>query len=201
MLLSGPSVSFLAYFCSGFKRFCTLSYHFVYFGVGPIMRKSSKNRFFFVGGGAKLFFNLPVSSLFLENSLFWFCWNPIKQGFQLFDVCWCSKRRKEPPPKIDNWNFWIWVFLIQKWPSRDHFFFWFFGLLKPLLYSDLGGREYWAKLSRNGFFLEKTKTQTIWTDNWKAHFGGFLGFSCFFFLFFFEGLRVKWGGPKHLTCP
>ena len=46
------------------------------------------------------------------------------------------------------------------------------------------------------------------TDNWEAHFlvfCVFLFFVCFcWFLFclFFEGLRVRWGGPKgHLTWP
>ena len=45
-------------------------------------------------------------------------------------------------PKIDNWNFWFWVFCVQHWPFHDCYLVSgnsvLGGLLKPGVYAFLG---------------------------------------------------------------
>ena len=39
-------------------------------------------------------------------------------GFSAF-LCFLLVERDEKDKKKYNWNFWIWVFWVQKWPFRD----------------------------------------------------------------------------------
>ena len=90
----------------------------------------------------------------------------------------------------DNWNFGFSCFgpeMAVSWPVsvfKNVF-------VETPFNSVLWVRAFWAKLSKRDFWTKKRK-QNILIDNWKAHFWGILSF----FLVFFEGLIVRWGGPK-----
>ena len=71
------------------------------------------------------------------------------------------------------------------------------GCWNPYFYSVLGVRVFGPSCQKRGNLDPHRKEK--WTDNWKVTFW----YSCFCFFFsFFEGLRVRWGGPLgHLTWP
>ena len=70
----------------------------------------------------------------------------------------------------------------------------FLGLLKTLLLLYFGciwGSHFLGQVVKQSFWK---KTQQILTDNWKAPFLSFLGFTCYFP--FSWSLRVGWGGQR-----
>ena len=150
-------------------------------------------------------------SLNFENSLFLGLLKHYKIGVSAkFCVLCCWKRRKQAK-KNDNWNLWIWVFLVQKWPFRDaHLLFKKKGPETPIFILFFGCALFGPSCQKREILDTHPKKKKIFTDNWKAHFWVFFVFSCFFsffFLFLFfclfcffcvflEGLRVMWGGPE-----
>ena len=74
-------------------------------------------------------------------------------------------KREENRQKNDNWNIWIWVFLSENGRFVTHNCFSKIGVLKPLFYSVLGVRVFWAKLSKKGIFGDPPKTKKFLTDN------------------------------------
>ena len=159
----------------------------------------------------KLGFSIfSVLSLNIENYFLVFQ-STIKIGVSaIFCVFCCWKRRKQA--KNDNWNLWILVFSVQKWPFRDAHLLSKKRAWNPYFHSVFRVRAFWAKLTKKGNFGHPKK-KTIFTDNWKAHFWVFLVFSCFFsfflflfflfcFVFLFGGFKghVRWPeGPPHLA--
>ena len=104
-------------------------------------------------------------------------------------LCFCCWKGRKQAKKNDNWNFWI---------AETPIFIVFLGcaLLGP-------------SCQKKEILDTHPKKKKILTDNWKAHFWVFFGFSCFFsffvcFFFFYvlvvfvflEGLRVMWGGRR-----
>ena len=172
-------------------------------------------------------FCVQLSGNFLKNSLFqrkgakigifnfqWFKFKFWKFSFlgllkhykigvaTTFCVFCCWKRRKQAKKNITGIS--GFGFLVQKMAVSWRIRFFQKVCWNPKFYSVFGVRAFWAKLSKNDI-LDAHPKKKVLTDNWEAHFLVFLGFSGFFpfiFLFSFEGLRVRWGGPKgHLTWP
>ena len=104
-------------------------------------------------------------------------------AFLVFVCCWKGRNRQ---PKIDNWDFWIWVFFVQKWPFRDAYvFFQKKSLLKPHVFIVfLGCALLGPSCLKREILGTHPKKKKILTDNWKAHFWVFYGFFFFFFFFF-----------------
>ena len=194
--------------------FCTLMLCFFWGGGGggPVIRQFSKNVFCV----QKLFFfKFPCFKFNFWEPPFTLLKHYKTRVSAIF--VFLLFKEKTRAKRNDNWNFWV-------LGSKNGCFvtvncFCSFGLPKPLFYSVLGVRGFWAKWPKKGC-LDKNK---IGTDNFdwqlKSPFFFLLVFSFSFYLFFFafclfvfgfcfclcyfgEGLRVRWGGPKdHLTWP
>ena len=130
---------------------------------------------------------------------------------------------REEEDKNDNWNFWIWVFWVQKWPFCDaQLFFKKLFSESPGFIVFWGVRAFWARLSKKGDFGHPPKERIISLIAEKLFFLVFLCFCCspfvssffsffclfvcFLFLLFvffllggFKG-QVRWPeGPPHLA--
>ena len=123
------------------------------------------------------------------------------RGFNIFCVFVVER---EANGKIDNWNFWFWVFCPKMAVSWRTSVFQK-NLLKPLFYCVFGCALFGPSCQKRKFWTPTKKGK-----NWlltETHFWVFFVFfggegGCFFCCFFLEGLRVRWGGPKgHLTWP
>ena len=106
---------FLAYNNSGFKRFLHTQLSFSVFLLCPIIWQLSKNSLFQKMGAKIGFFNfLCFKLIFGKFSFFRFAKTHIKIGVSADFCVFCFWKRKKGKKKNDNWNLWIWVFLVQK---------------------------------------------------------------------------------------
>ena len=159
-------------------------------------------RWFLVLGYQFVFFCFQLFFSFLKIAFF-------KKGVQT--LVFVVEREENRPNKNDNWNLWIWFFLVQKWPFCDAYLLSKKGPETPIFIFFWGVSAFWAKVSKKGNFEKPPKKRKNWLITEKLFFGifafwgGGFFFSCFFCflcLFFLEGLRVRWGGPKgHLIWP
>ena len=67
--------------------------------------------------------------------------------------------REEKGKKNDNWNFWIWVFLVQKWPFRDSELFSKKWVAETPIFIAVFGCAFLAKLSKKGNFGHPPKKE------------------------------------------
>ena len=200
--------------------FCAHSYHFVcvcFFFLSNIWQLS-KNSLFQkrvqkLGFFNFLCFKFKIWKFSFFSGLLKHYKNRVSANFGVF-CCWKRIKAK----KIDNWNFWIRVHLVQKWPFRDAktFFSKKIGW-NPYFYSVLGVRVFWAKLSKKAiFWTPPQKKRKFWLITEKLIFFWYFCvvllflsfFVCFFFVFcfflffcvFFWGFKgqVRWPeGPLH----
>ena len=176
---------FLAYKNSGFKRFVLhTQLSFCVFFYAQLSGNFLKIAFF-KKRVQKLGFSIfSVLSLSFENSLFLGLLKHYEnRGFSNFLCFCCWKGRKQAKEMITGISgFWFfWSKMAVSW--RICFFkkkvCW-----NPYFYSVFRVRAFRAKLSKKGNFGHPPKKKKILTDNWKAHFWVFFGFSCFFCSFF-----------------
>ena len=131
--------------------------------------------------------------------------------------------REEKGKKNDNWNFWIWVFLVQKWPFRDSKLFSTKWVAEtPIFIVFWGCALFGPRCQKREILKSHPKNGKIWLITEKLVFGMFVFFYflflflffcvCFFwffvflffvfFWFFFWGFKgqVRWPeGPPHLA--
>ena len=86
------------------------------------------------------------------------------------------------------WNFWIWVFLVQRWPFRDAYLFFKKEKAETPISIVFWGCAFFGPSCQKRKFWTPTPKKIL-TDNWKAHFWeSFVFFPfflfCFFWLFF-----------------
>ena len=113
-------------------------------------------------------------------------------------------KEKKIGKRNDNWNFWILVFLVQKWPFRDAYVSSKRKFAEIPIFIVFWGCALFGPSCQKREILDTHPKRKILTDNWKAHFWFSFGFSCFFsfcfcFFVFFKG-QVRWPeGPPHLA--
>ena len=123
-------------------------------------------------------------------------------------------KEKKTGKKNDNWNFWILVFLVQKWPFRDAYVFSKKVCWNTYFYSVLGCALFGPSCQKREILDTHPKKKKIWLITEKLifeYFWFFLFFSFFFFFVFFHVLlffvffggfkgHVRWPkGPPHLA--
>ena len=135
-----------------------------------------------------------VLSLNFQNSLFLGLLKHYKnRGFSWF-LCFLLLWGKKKAKKNDNWNFWIWLFFVQKWPFRDSELFSTKRVAEtPIFIVFFGGALFWPSCQKREILETHQKRKKILTDNWKALFLVFLCFFCFSsFVFFFLFIFLFW---------
>ena len=211
-MVTNWATSFLHYKNRGFRWFLVLSYQFVFF-LFPDICQFSKNSLFQKEGAKIGFFNFQCFSLNFEKSLFLVCKNAIKIGVSaIFGVFCCWKRRNRQKKK-DNCNLWILVFFGPNISWRTSAFQKTKLPETPIFIVFFGCALFGPRCQKSKLWKASKKKGKTWLITEKLFFGIFAVFFCcffslvfflcvFVFCFFFEGLRVRWGGPKgHLTWP
>ena len=110
-VISGAKLILVFY--SGFRRFFAHSVIILCFL--PVMMQFLINYHFFTKKGCK--------NWVFQVSVFWFEFfltllkHNKTRGFKTFLCSWLLNEKKRT--KNDNWNFWIGIFGVRKWPFRD----------------------------------------------------------------------------------
>ena len=114
--------------------------------------------------------------------------------------------REEKGKKNDNWNLWIWLFFVQKWPFRDSELFSTKWVAETSIFIVFLGARFFGQVVKKGKFWTPTKKRKNLTDPEKLFFLVCLCFFCFFlcffsfvFLIFFFFFVFCFFGPPHLA--
>ena len=150
-MVTNWATSFSHYKNTGFRLFWVLNYQFVFF-LFPVICQFSKNSLFQKKGVKIGSFNFQCFKFkFWNFSCFGLLKHYKNRGFS---NCWgfLLLKEKKTGKKNDNWNLWILVFLVQKWPFRDAHLLFKKRAWNPYFYSVFWVRAFWAKVSKKGNF-------------------------------------------------
>ena len=165
--------------------FGTLSYPFVFFFCPQFSGNFLKNSLFQKKTCKNWVFNFQCFKFkFWKFSFFGLQKHYKNRGFSNF-LCFVLLKEKKTG-KNDNWNLWIWFFLVQKWPFRD----------AQLLFKKKALKQLFLLCFLCARFLGQVVTKgKIWTPSQKRRkfslitekliFEYFLFFLVFLFFFFF----------------
>ena len=68
-------------------------------------------------------------------------------------------KREENRQKKDNWNFWNWDFLVQKWPFRDAYLFFKKCLAETPMFILFWGAHFFGQVVKKEKFWTPTKNK------------------------------------------